>query len=193
MEKFNLIMDRYTDFHNNMYKNNFEMIRLNNLIYVLFLLVWMIGCQLKEEANTKSERPNIVVIMADDLGYSDLGCYGGEIQTPNLDGLAANGIRFTQYYNASRCCPTRASLLTGKYPHQVGLEGNGQTLSRNAATIAEILLDNGYHTGMAGKWHLSRTQRLENPEEQLRWLSHRKDSSIFAPLESYPSNREEQK
>src|SRR5688572_6326867 len=69
----------------------------------------------------KDERPNIVIIMADDLGYSDLGCYGGEVQTPNLDKLAAGGMRFTQFYNTSRCCPTRASLLTGLYPHQAGI------------------------------------------------------------------------
>ena len=127
--------------------------------------------------------------MADDLGYSDLGCYGGEIETPNLDKLAKGGIRFTQFYNAARCCPTRASLLTGKYPHQAGLDKNGQSLSRNAATIAEVLKENGYRTGMTGKWHLSETKELKNPKEQLLWLSHRKDNNVFAPLKSYPSNR----
>ncbi len=127
--------------------------------------------------------------MADDMGYSDLGCYGSEIQTPNLDALAENGIRFTQFYNAARCCPTRASLLTGKYPHQVGLALNGQNLSKDAATIAEILKENGYLTGMTGKWHLSRTRALDNHEDQLCWLSHRKDSAVFAPLETYPNNR----
>ena len=66
-------------------------------------------------------RPNIVIIMSDDMGYSDIGCYGGEIQTPALDGLATNGLRFTQFYNTARCCPTRASLLTGLYPHQTGI------------------------------------------------------------------------
>jgi arylsulfatase len=66
-------------------------------------------------------RPNILVILADDLGYSDLSCYGGEINTPNLDGLAKNGLRFAQFYNSARCCPTRASLLTGLYPHQAGV------------------------------------------------------------------------
>jgi len=68
-------------------------------------------------------QPNIVVILADDMGYSDLGCYGSEIATPHLDKLAAGGVRFTQFYNAARCCPTRASLLTGLYPHQVGMGG----------------------------------------------------------------------
>src|SRR5437879_7017024 len=68
-----------------------------------------------------ADRPNIVVILSDDMGFSDLGCYGGEIATPNLDALAANGLRFTQFYNTARCCPTRASLLTGLYPHQAGV------------------------------------------------------------------------
>lgn len=166
------------------------MIIIKNVVLIL-VTVALVACSGGQSSKNEKQdiRPNIVIIMADDLGYSDIGCYGGEIQTPNLDGLAANGVRFTQFYNASRCCPTRASLLTGKYPHQVGLARNGQTLSRNAATIAEVLKANGYHTGMAGKWHLSRTKALDNHEEQLLWLSHRKDSSIFAPLESYPSNR----
>src|SRR5476651_1563897 len=68
-----------------------------------------------------TNRPNILLILADDLGWSDLGCYGGEIKTPNLDALAANGLRFTQFYNCTRCCPSRASLLTGLYPHQAGV------------------------------------------------------------------------
>src|SRR5262245_61897667 len=72
-------------------------------------------------ADQKAPRPNIVIILADDLGISDIGCYGSEIETPNLDKLAANGVRFTQFYNTGRCCPTRASLLTGLYPHQAGV------------------------------------------------------------------------
>src|SRR5882757_8571045 len=66
-------------------------------------------------------KPNIVVILVDDMGFSDLGCYGSEIPTPNLDALAANGVRFTQFYNTARCCPTRAALLTGLYSHQTGV------------------------------------------------------------------------
>ena len=161
------------------------------LVFPVFVFLILSNCSVHpdQEHRKSLKRPNIIIILADDLGYSDLGCYGGEIHTPNLDDLAKNGIRFTQFYNASRCCPTRASLLTGKYPHQVGLHLNGRTLSPNAATIAEILKENGYHTGMAGKWHLSRTKELEDPQEQLLWLSHRKDSSVFAPLESYPCNR----
>ena len=110
-----------------------------------------------------AKRPNIVLIMADDMGFSDIGCYGGEIQTPNLDRLAANGLRFTQFYNCARCCPTRASLLTGLYPHQTGvghmvddkkLPGYRGFLNSNCVTIAEALKPAGYATLMAGKWHV---------------------------------------
>ena len=120
------------------------------------------------------ERPNIVLIMADDMGYSDIGCYGGEIQTPNIDALASEGVRMTQFYNTSRSCPTRASLMTGLYQHQAGIGwmsedpfSNGErdpkdwevaeyrgALNRNCVTIAEVLKTAGYHTYMAGKWHL---------------------------------------
>ena len=111
--------------------------------------------------------PNIVIILADDLGYSDIGAYGGEIATTNLDALAAGGLRFRQFYNAGRCCPTRASLLTGKYPHAAGMGGmvsnRGTTirpgpyqgyLSAEATTMAEMLRNEGYRTYMSGKWHV---------------------------------------
>lgn len=109
-------------------------------------------------------RPNILLILADDLGYSDLGCYGGEIRTPNLDALAKNGLRFTQFYNCARCCPSRACLLTGLYPHQAGIghmtadqakPGYRGFLQPNTVTIAEVLRTGGYRTLMCGKWHLS--------------------------------------
>ena len=119
----------------------------------------------------KPTPPNIVIIMVDDMGYSDIGCYGGEIQTPNLDKLAANGLRFTQFYNSGRCCPTRASLLTGLHPHQAGIghmtntpakakshdrgvSGYRGFLNRKCVTIAEVLKPKGYHTLMSGKWHV---------------------------------------
>lgn len=110
-----------------------------------------------------NERPNIVLIMADDMGFSDLGCYGGEIHTPNIDSLAEGGLRFTQFYNTGRCCPTRASLLTGLYPHEAGLghmvygdkgPGYHPYLNKECVTIAEVLGEAGYRTMMAGKWHV---------------------------------------
>ena len=144
------------------------------------------GIQARAE---KPERPNIVLIMLDDMGYSDLGCYGGEIQTPNIDLLAATGVRFTQMHNCARCCPTRGSLMTGLYPHAAGITGMGVNLNLNAATIAEILKADGYHTGMTGKWHLSTTKALPDKDEHLRWLAHQVDHGPFSPLENYPCNR----
>ena len=111
-----------------------------------------------------AERPNILYIVADDLGFSDLGCYGGEIRTPNLDQLAFNGVRLTQFYNTGRCCPSRAAILTGQYPHRVGLghmttndlgkPGYRGVVSSEAQTIAQVLQSAGYRSFMAGKWHL---------------------------------------
>ena len=112
---------------------------------------------------TPHGQPNIVLIMADDMGYSDIGCYGGEIHTPNLDRLATEGIRFSQFYNGARCCPTRASLLTGLYAHQAGvgfMVGNQGYpayqgyLNDSCVTIAEALKPAGYRTLMSGKWHV---------------------------------------
>lgn len=111
----------------------------------------------------KDGRPDIVVILADDLGYSDVGCYGGEIETPNIDRLARYGVRFSQFYSAARCCPTRAALLTGLYPHQAGvghmvedrgLPGYRGFLNRSSVTLAEVLKTAGYTTLMSGKWHV---------------------------------------
>jgi len=121
-------------------------------------------------------RPNIILILADDMGYSDIGCYGSEIKTPTLDGLAANGLRYTRFYNTSRCCPTRASLLTGLYAHQAGIgemtkdgqqPGYRGDLSRNAVTIAEVLKPSGYRTYMAGKWHV--TKQLTPDGDKSNW------------------------
>lgn len=110
-----------------------------------------------------ANRPNIVIILVDDMGYSDLGCYGGEIRTPNLDRLAEGGVRFTQFYNTARCCPTRAALLTGLYQHQAGVghmtSDTGHPayrgfLNDRCVTIAEALRPAGYETLMTGKWHV---------------------------------------
>ncbi len=120
-----------------------------------------------DNKHVSADKPNIIIIMADDMGYSDLGCYGGEILTPNIDKLANEGIRFSQIYNGSRCCPTRASLLTGLHPHNAGVgkmtlapgkegkEGPYQGyLSNNAVTIAEALKAAGYNSYLSGKWHV---------------------------------------
>ncbi len=121
----------------------------------------------------QAKQPNIVLILVDDLGFSDLGCFGGEIKTPVLDGLAGQGIRFTEMYNSARSCPSRACLLTGLYPHQVGvgqMEGGRENWPQgyngfrddNNVTIAEALRLNGYYTAMSGKWHLGK----QNPTDR---------------------------
>jgi len=111
----------------------------------------------------KQKRPNIVILLADDMGFSDIGCYGSEIHTPNLDRLAQEGLRFTQFRNTARCCPSRSSLLTGLYPHQAGVGLMVENLGKRAyegylndrcATIAEVLRPAGYRTLMSGKWHV---------------------------------------
>jgi arylsulfatase A-like enzyme len=110
-----------------------------------------------------SPRPNIIVILVDDMGFSDLGCYGSEIPTPHLDRLARNGLRFTQFYNTARCCSSRAALLTGLYSHQTGVghmnedrgvPGYRGRLNDQCVTIAEVLKSAGYFTAMTGKWHV---------------------------------------
>lgn len=141
---------------------------MHRLLIFLFLLTIFAGNLLADD------RPNIILIMSDDMGFSDIGCYGGEIKTPNLDSLAKGGIRFTQFYNTGRCCPTRASLLTGLYPHQAGVghmtsdygipQYQGE-LNRQCVTIAEALKPAGYRTYMAGKWHVTPyTGTRENPD-----------------------------
>ena len=128
--------------------------------FVSFLLFAMLCGQ-----SFAADKPNILVILVDDMGFSDLGCYGSEIPTPNLDALAANGVRFTQFYNTARCSTTRASLMTGLYPHQAGMgyldglklpksNGTHAKLHDRCVTMAEVLGNAGYHTSMVGKWHL---------------------------------------
>ncbi len=136
-------------------------------------------------------RPNIVLILADDEGFSDLGCFGSEIRTPNLDALRKRGVALTQFYNQARCCPTRASLMTGRYPHQVGIgdmiddyaadarrAANSPAyqdhLSSDAPTMAELLRTAGYRTMMSGKWHLGK-----RPDE---WPVHRGFDRSFVQI-----------
>jgi arylsulfatase len=132
-------------------------------------------------AEPAGKRPNIIVIMSDDMGYSDLGCYGGEIATPNLDALARGGVRFTQFYNTARCCPTRAALLTGLYSHQAGIghmmedrsgvagEAYAGDLSPKSVTIAEVLKPAGYATYAVGKWHVTKKTRPAGDADKANW------------------------
>src|SRR5262245_47576939 len=126
----------------------------------------------REEDGPRGSRPNIVIILSYDIGFSDLGCYGSEIHTPHLDRLAASGLRFTQFYNTARCCPTRASLLTGLYPHQAGVghmmedrgkDGYRGDLNRRCVTIAEVLRPAGYRNYAVGKWHVTRHNGPDGP------------------------------
>lgn len=128
---------------------------------ILILGLLMIG--LLSACKPDKDRPNIILIMADDMGYSDIGLFGSEIATPNIDRLASEGLVMNNFYNSGRCCPSRAALMTGLYQHQVGvgdmlqkddLPGYTNHLRNNGVTIAEILQENGYHTMISGKWHL---------------------------------------
>lgn len=125
-----------------------------------------------------ANKPNVVIVLSDDMGYSDIGCFGGEIHTPTLDRLAGNGLRFTQFYNTARCCPTRASLLTGLYPHQAGMghmtddrgnDGYRGDLNRNCVTIAEVLRPAGYRTYMTGKWHVTKALSAKTDADKHNW------------------------
>ena len=148
-------------------------VRKNYVIYpVIFMLALLavLFCSILLTGGSPgkaSQRPNIIYIMADDMGYSDIGCYGGEVRTPNIDRLANNGIKMRNFYNNARCCPTRASLLTGRYPHTVGMghmvtKPNAKVtpgayqgyLDDRYPTIAEDLQKAGYRTYMSGKWHV---------------------------------------
>ena len=138
---------------------------------VLIICISLIGCESNKVQDLQSERPNIIIILSDDMGYSDIAPYGGEINTPNLGVLAKDGLKFTQFYNAARCCPTRASLLTGNYPHEAGIghmtnppkDINGHNygvseyigkLNSNVVTIPEVLKQAGYSTLMLSLIHI---------------------------------------
>ena len=161
---------------------------VNRLVCSAFAFVLTVLCA------HAAERPNILIILGDDIGYTDIGCFGGEIQTPNIDSLAKTGVRFTQFYNTSRCCPTRAALLTGLYPHQAGVghmmvdrgyEGYRSNLNKNCATIAEVLRASGYRTYMCGKWHLT---HFDGPkDDRSNWPIQRGFEKFYGTLRGYGS------
>jgi arylsulfatase A-like enzyme len=149
----------------------------------LFLSNSFVNC------GNNSQKPNILLIMADDMGFSDIGCYCGEVDTPNLNRLATNGFRFTQFYNQARCCPTRASLLTGLYPHQTGvgamtndsgIDGYRGDLNSSCVTIAEVLKESGYGTYMSGKWHVTKHIFPEDPKHN--WPRQRGFDRFFGTI-----------
>jgi arylsulfatase A-like enzyme len=159
--------------------------KLTRIAFVA-LIAWVCGSPwvLYGAVSKAPRRPNIIILLADDVGFSDIGCYGGEIHTPNLDALAAEGLRFTQFYNVSRCCPSRACLLTGLYPHQVGVgdmtdrwspylsDGYVRDLNEHCVTIGQVLKSAGYGTYAVGKWHV--TQEIApNAADKHNWPIHR--------------------
>ncbi|HLR93465.1 MAG TPA: arylsulfatase [Jiangellaceae bacterium] len=134
------------------------------------------------------DQPDILLVLADDMGFSDIGCYGGEVRTPSLDRLAEGGVRMTQFYNTARCSPSRASLMTGLHPHQVGIgilnfddapDGYPGNLSEQSATIAEVLKGAGYGTYLSGKWHLAVDMDTPNGA----WPTRRGFDRFFGTLE----------
>ncbi|MGC6430187.1 MAG: arylsulfatase [Jejuia sp.] len=156
-----------------------------NAIITVLSITFLYSCKQNSEGKTTKEvyqtKPNIVLIMCDDMGFSDLGCYGGEIETPNIDALAKNGFIFSQFKNTGRCCPSRAALLTGRDQHEVNMgwmtavdehrEGYRGEISGSVPTIAEVLKQNGYATYLSGKWHLSLNESFmnDNPKPNGSW------------------------
>jgi len=156
---------------------------------ILALFVVLTLCVANAPAKEEGQRPNFLILFADDLGYSDIGCFGGEIETPNLDALAKEGVRATQFYNTARCCPSRASLVTGLYPHQAGIgmmvyrrmgEGYLGNLNDRCVTFAEVLGAAGYQTMLAGKWHAGHRQE-SRPEVR----GFQKFTGVYPHIDSY--------
>ncbi|MBL9135049.1 MAG: arylsulfatase [Verrucomicrobiales bacterium] len=152
--------------------------RLPSLLAALFACLLLHGAFDAVAESSPAPRPNIVLILSDDMGYSDIGCYGGEIDTPHLDALAKEGLRFTQFYNTARCCPTRASLLTGLHPHQAGVghmmenrghDGYRGRLNRQCVTLGEALAPAGYRSYAVGKWHVTPGQNREALRDTSNW------------------------
>lgn len=175
---------------------------MNNLNYLIILIFSLLastqntcvaGTSISSTSQQKDTLPNILLIMADDMGFSDIGCYGSEIPTPSIDALAQEGMRFTQFYNTGRCCPSRASLMTGCYAHAVGmgwmnskdLKQSGYTgrLSDQAFTIAEALKIADYQTYMVGKWHLSPTDSVKAKAMDGSWPTQRGFDEFYGTME----------
>jgi arylsulfatase A-like enzyme len=168
---------------------------IRRIVLIVLVCIGMFHGAASAQMAASDHRPNILIILADDLGYSDIGCFGGDVHTPNLDALASEGVRFTSFYNEARCCPTRAALLTGLYAHQAGvgdmtaktpLPAYAGRIKPTAPTIAEVLASHGYRTAMFGKWHVSNT--FERPQH-MRDLNRQSFPKLFSPIEQYPTRR----
>jgi len=155
------------------------------------LILFLVTISATIFAQKTKDKPNIIIIMSDDMGYSDIGCYGGVIETPVLDKMAENGLRFTQFYNNAKCCPTRASLLTGLYGHQAGIghmtqdrgvEGYRGDLSNKAVTVAEVLKQTGYATYMSGKWHVTPHKTSAKEPSKHNWPMQRGFDKFFGTI-----------
>jgi arylsulfatase A-like enzyme len=152
---------------------------------------------LSQAAFSQSPRrkPNFILILADDLGYADLGCYGSEIDTPNLDRLAARGLRYTDFHSTPMCSPTRAALLTGRNPHSVGvghvahsdpgLPGYAMELSADCVTTAEVLREAGWATLMVGKWHLAKDSDCSDAGPRHSWPCQRGFDQFYGFLDGF--------
>jgi arylsulfatase A-like enzyme len=155
------------------------------------VLATLLLCLAAAPCANAADRPNIIVLMVDDMGFSDFGCYGSEIQTPHIDSLASGGLRFTQFYNTGRCCPTRASLMSGLYPHQAGMgwmtqdlghDGYRGELNNRCVTIPEVLKPAGYRTYMAGKWHLVHDRNKPANGNKTNWPRQRGFDRFFGTI-----------
>ena len=174
---------------------------MRSLTRLNLILSWLAAWGTVSNANGAVgpvSRPNVIIILADDMGFSDPGCYGGEILTPNIDRLARQGVRFTQFYNMARCCPTRAALIAGLYPHQTGVGAMNQDLGKPAyrgelndrcVTLAEVLHEAGYRTGMTGKWHLCHLTISAGRPQARRLVNFEADSPISPSKANWPCNR----
>ena len=167
---------------------------MNAIRRLVLLSAVVVGGLARADARA-AERPNVIVFLVDDMGYSDIGCFGGEVPTPNLDKLAADGLRMTQFYNTPRCSPTRSALLTGLYSHQAGfgwLDNKVEPKSRGfhgrllprCVTIAEVLGEAGYFTAMTGKWHLGQQNGTPPWERGFQRSMNSRYGEVYFPKES---------